>query len=181
MRTTLAALLLASALAAPALAQPRPAMPAPGADATPDPSADAAPAQPAAPATADYCGFLRNQITQAEQTLRQLVVSINATGRTDAPAQLVTRAAWMDQWAGRLAGYVEATTPANCLSPAQLEAARQVVAQYGAFASQARDFATRPAESASASASQPPTAAQRRQQRRDQQRREQDFQQSILP
>jgi len=179
MRATLVALLLASALGAPALGQSRAPMPAPGADAAPDPAADAAPAQPAAQATADYCGFLRNQINQAEQTLRQLVVSINATGRTDPPAQLITRAAWMDQWAGRLAGYVEATTPASCLSPTQLEAARQVVAQYGAFASQARDFATRPAETASSA--QAPTPAQRRQQRREQQRREQDFQQSILP
>lgn len=176
MRATFAALLLASALGTPAFGQPRAPMPA---DAAPDPAADAAQGQPAPQPGTDYCAFLRNQITQAEQTLRQLVVSINASGRTDSPAQLITRAAWMDQWAGRLAGYVEATTPASCLAPSQLEAARQVVAQYGAFASQARDFAMRPAEAASGT--QTLTPAQRRQQRHAQQRREQDFQQSVLP
>lgn len=163
MRGPIASLLLLGVLAAPAGAQ------APVAE---------SPARTAETVAADYCGFLRAQIGQAEQTLRQLVATINATARVDAPAQTLGRTAFMDHWVGRLSGLLEATTPANCFEPEQLDQARQVAAQYTAFAAQARDFATRTPEAAAPSAS---TTVQRRRERREQQRREQDFQQSILP
>ena len=139
-----------------------------------------APARTAEATAAEYCDFLRLQIGQAEQTLRQLAMTLNATGRTEPPVQVLSRTAFMDHWTGRFSALVDATTPARCLEAPQLDQARQIVAQYTAFAAQARDFAMRPADAAAAAAAVPPSV-QRRRDQRQQQRRELELQQSLLP
>ena len=173
MRALIPALLAISVLAAPALAQ--------GTDAGQPEGEAAAPARSADNLAEEMCGFLRGQVGQAEQMLRQIATTLNATSRGESPAQLATRAAQMDHWAGRFSALVEATTPLNCFPADTLEQARSIAAQYGAFAAQARDFAMRPAPGAEQQQQQVSPAVQRRREQRRQQQREQELQQSLLP
>lgn len=172
MRALAPAALALALLAAPALAQPTPPAAAP-AEAAPG-----APVRDAESLATELCGVYRAQVTQAEQMLRQIATTLNATGRSESAAQVATRAAQMDHFAGRFSALVEATTPLNCYPPETLEQARNIAAQYGAFAAQARDFAMRPAEPAQPQIS--PTVQRRRDLRRQQQL-EQELQQSLLP
>jgi hypothetical protein len=177
MRATLPALLALSLLSAPALAQRA----ASGPSAVPD--NEPPPQRTAEAATAEFCGFLRNQMTQADQMLRQFVATINQSSRTDNPTQLAARASNMDQWTGRLAAYIDTMTQAQCLEPAQIDQARSVIAQYGAFATQAREYAMRPQQQAAAQgqgAAAPQTPAERRRARNAQERRALDLQESTL-
>lgn len=183
--------LLAVALAGPALAQPR----IPGGDASPRSALPAQPEveEPAPPPgrsadslQAEYCTFLRSQVSQAEQTLRQTATTLNAIGRTAQAGQVATQAALMDHWTGRFSALVEASAPLSCYDAATLEQARGIAAQYAAFAAQARDFAMRaavpaPQQAAAPGQQQAMTPAQRRREQRLQQQREQEMQQSLLP
>lgn len=168
------ALLLAAALfalSAPAEAQRRP-------NQRPEPAMPAEPtARSEAEVVAAFCERLLQGIVEAEQGLRQMALTVNAMGRTEPPGIMLTRAAWMDHWVGRLSALIEAGVPHSCVDDTRLETLRMVAARYAAFAAQAREIAQRPPEPAP----EPPARVTRRRQQREDQRQELEQQQSLLP
>lgn len=182
MRAVLSLAMLGLLVAAPSVAQsnpdPGPVGTPPGAERNrpdvPDPVIIEGPGQ--APALTE-CGRMTSAIDQAEQSLRQAALAINASIGREPPSQALSRVALMDHWLARLNVQIDASVSTSCLDPPRIGQLRGAVAQYVFFAAQAREFAQRAPEAAP----QPPTRVQRRREQNEQQRQEQQVQQSLLP
>ncbi|HYF09681.1 MAG TPA: hypothetical protein VD970_18840 [Acetobacteraceae bacterium] len=172
-----AALTLLFLLGLPAtLAAQRAAQPAPRPQ-PPQPGVETETRRPPEMTASAFCEVLVTQLTQAETTLRQMAITLNAAITRENPALSLARASWMDHWVGRMSALIEATTPANCFDEDRLDRLRVTAAQYNAFAAQARDFALRPTPTPPPV----PAAVERRREQRRQQQQEQAFQQQLLP
>ncbi|MBR0680341.1 hypothetical protein GXW74_07570 [Roseomonas eburnea] len=124
--------------AALALAMLAPALPARSQADAPEASLNEPPA-PSIP-----CTEINNRAMEATLVVRQHASQLSFGFESDARAQAAVVLAWLDQWAGRLRGFLEVGEFSGCLDEGDAETYRRALASATRVANQAREDLLRP-------------------------------------
>ena len=90
------------------------------------------------------CSEINNRAMEATMVLRQHASALSVGFEADARAQAAVMLAWLDQWAGRLRGYVELGEFSACLDDGDTETYRRALVTAQRVANQTREDLLRP-------------------------------------
>ena len=90
------------------------------------------------------CSEINNRAMEATLVIRQHASALSVGFEPDARPQAMQMLAWLDQWAGRLRGFVELGEYSMCLDDGDTETYRRALVSAQRIANQARDDLLRP-------------------------------------
>ena len=90
------------------------------------------------------CTEINNRAMEATLVIRQHASALSFGFEPDARPQAIQMLAWLDQWAGRLRGFVELGEYSMCLDDGDTETYRRALVSAQRIANQARDDLLRP-------------------------------------
>jgi hypothetical protein len=96
------------------------------------------------PAASIPCSEINNRAMEATLVIRQHASALSVGFEPDARPQAIQMLAWLDQWAGRLRGFVELGEYSMCLDEGDTETYRRALVSAQRIANQARDDLLRP-------------------------------------
>lgn len=97
------------------------------------------------PGSSIPCSEINNRAMEATMVLRQHASALSVGFEADARVQAAVMLAWLDQWAGRLRGYVELGEFSACLDDGDTETYRRALVTAQRVANQTREDLLRPA------------------------------------
>ena len=100
------------------------------------------------PGSSIPCSEINNRAMEATMVLRQHASALSVGFEADARAQAAVMLAWLDQWAGRLRGYVELGEFSACLDDGDTETYRRALVAAQRVANQTREDLLRPVRAA---------------------------------
>ncbi|MBR0672593.1 hypothetical protein [Neoroseomonas soli] len=95
-------------------------------------------------ATSIPCTEINNRAMEATLVIRQHASALSVGFEPEARPQAIQMLAWLDQWAGRLRGFVELGEYSMCLDDGDTETYRRALVSAQRIANQARDDLLRP-------------------------------------
>ena len=90
------------------------------------------------------CSEINNRAMEATLVIRQHASALSFGFEPDARLQAIQLLAWLDQWAGRLRGFVELGEYSMCLDDGDTETYRRALVSAQRIANQAREDLLRP-------------------------------------
>ena len=96
------------------------------------------------PGSSIPCSEINNRAMEATLVIRQHASALSVGFEPDARPQAIQMLAWLDQWAGRLRGFVELGEYSMCLDDGDTETYRRALVSAQRVANQARDDLLRP-------------------------------------
>lgn len=90
------------------------------------------------------CSEINNRAMEATLVIRQHASALSFGFEADARPQAIQMLAWLDQWAGRLRGFVELGEYSMCLDDGDTETYRRALVSAQRIANQAREDLFRP-------------------------------------
>lgn len=106
--------------------------------------ADAPEETPNEQASSVPCSEINNRAMEATLVVRQHASQLSFGFESDARGQAAVMLAWLDQWAGRLRGFLEVGEFSGCLDEGDAETYRRALASATRVANQTREDLLRP-------------------------------------